>query len=254
MSQIQLMSDFSAASFDRGCRSVWLHHDKDQVAAERTVTLSRFMDDPRSSVAGADLLVVCGLVTRLCTPSNRVKLGQFLTEPWWGPPRVSVDRCLFIGDPWRMWWHWGCVGRPFANYFTSYRLESDWKRYIDTEMNNPCTIEKVVEYGRGVVEHRNGFRFRDVAIHVEPMSAEQHELYAAAKELAFVEEKTISAIIRRLSAFAETAYPQRSIPRDLFSAESHTIRLTDFGVDVYLSKRIRETVALTNAVAEEFAC
>lgn len=254
MSQILLTNDFGSAPFDRGRRTVWLHHDKDCVGASRTVSLSRFMDDPRAAVSGADLLVVCGLVTRLCTPSNRVKLGQFLTEPWWGPPRISVDRCLFVGEPWRMWWHWGCVGRPFANYFTSYRLESDWKRYIDTDAKNPCTIERIVEYGRGVVSHRGGFRFRDVAIHVEPMSAERHQLYADVKERVFNEEKTIAAIIRRLSEYATSCYPSRHVPRDLFAAESHEIRLTDLGVDVYLASRIRESVALTNAIAGAFAC
>ena len=153
-----------------------------------------------------------------------------------------------------MWWHWGCVGKPFANYFTSYRLESDWRRYVDIETNNPCTIERVVEYGRGIVSHCGGFKFRDVDVHVEPQAADRHHEYENEKERAFTEETTVSAIIRRLSAYASKCYPKRSLPKDLFASESHEIRATDLGVDTYLVNRILETVALTNHVAEEFSC
>jgi len=254
MSQILLTSSFDAAPFDRGPRTVWLHGNRDSIAAERTVALSQFLDKPRESVAGAELLVVCGLVSRLCTPSNRVRLGQFLTEPWWGPPRVSVDTHLFVGDPWRMWWHWGCAGKPFANYYTSYRLESDWKRYVETGAGNPCAIERIVEFGAGVVQHRGGFRFGRVDIRFEQLSSQAHEEYAAEKERAFAEEKTVAAILRRLAAFAGRLYPERVVPRDLFEFRNHEIRVTDLGVDTYLAGRIREAVALTNAVAERFAC
>lgn len=254
MSQIFLVSDYEDAPLDRTRRTVWLHHDRETVNASRSISLSKFLDDPRASVADSDLLVVCGLVTKICTPSNRVKLGQFLTEPWWGPPRVSVDTCLFVGDPWRMWWHWGCVGRPFANYFTSYRLESDWKRYVETDQNNPCTIERIAEYGNGIVEHRNGFSFSNVRFQIQQVSSDCHERYAETKELAFLEEKTVAGIIRRLTEFCQSVYPDRFIPRNLFSSQNHNIRITDLGVDAYIAKRIRDTVSLTNAIAEMFAC
>lgn len=254
MSQILLTNDWDSVPLDRSSRSVWLHHDSDVVRASRCVSLSRFMDDPRGAVDGAELLVVCGLVSRLCTPSNRVKLGQFLTEPWWGPPRVSVDRCLFVGEPWRMWWHWGCVGKPFSKYHTSYRMESDWKLYVDTGDKNPCDISQVVEYGRGIVEFRDGFRFAKIGMHVEPMSDEAKEQYAEEKESAFAEEKTATAIIRRLDRFAQRLYPQRHVPRNLFADDTHHVRVTDFGVDSYLVTRMQEVVNLTNQIAENFAC
>jgi hypothetical protein len=254
MSQIFLTNDCEKAPFDRGDRTVWLHHDKDEINANRTIKLSSFLDDPRSAVANSDLLVVCGLVTKLCRPSNRVKLGQFLTEPWWGPKRASVDSCLFIGEPWRMWWHWGCIERPFANYFTSYRLESDWNRHIELETDNPCSIERIIEFGNGHVQHCDGFRFGSINIHIEKFSDAKHSSYAEEKEKSFAEEKTIKAIIRRLSAFADASYPDRSIPKDLFASTDHEIRVTDFGVDMYLLKRIRETIELTNAIAEAFQC
>lgn len=251
---IYLTNDRDSLSLPKDSKTVWLHHKSEPTNAERMVDLPTFLGDPRAAVRGADLMIVCGLVTKLCNPANRVKLGQFLTEPWWGPPRVSVDRCLFVGEPWRMWWHWGCVQKPFAEYFTSYRLESDWRRYIDTEQGNPCALERVVEFGSGVVEWRGGFRFDRVVTHVEKMSSEAHERYRAEKAKAFDEEKTPAAIIRRLGEFAFLEYPLRSVPKDIFARSSLSIAVTDFAVDRYLVGRIMEMVSLTNGIAEAFAC
>lgn len=251
---VVLISDYAAAGFPTGPDAVWLHAPGDAVPGCRAVTLPDFLSDPKAAVQGADLLVVCGLVSRMCRPGNRVRLGQYLTEPWWGPPRVSVDSHLFVGEPWRMWWHFGCVGQPFADCHTSYRLESHYRRYIDTGRDDPCGLDAVVRYGAGVVRWAGGFRFDDVSIHVEPMSPAAHDRYRLEKERAFGGEKTAAGLIRRLVAVAAREYPSRVLPADPFKSPILSARVTDFPVDAYLVGRLREAVALTNGAAEAFAC
>lgn len=240
----------------RDGRALWLHHRSVPApAAERTITLERFMDDPWNAVRDTELLVVVGLVSKLCNPGNRVKLGQFLTEPWPGPRRVSVDDKLFITDPWRLWWHFGCVGIDFGGCATSYCLETRWNGSVIGMRPNPCTPGELERYGDGVIRAVDPFRFDPVSIHVESMPEDVHARYLEEKEAAFNEESTPNAIIKRLAAFAQLVYPFRKVPtfREMFRSEHLEVRATDLGVDRFLVNQIRIRAELINFAAERFA-
>lgn len=254
MSQIFWTEDYNSVDLPRDSTAVWLHHKSEKVAAERTVDLQGFLENPKKAVEGATLLVVCSLVSKLCTPSNRVKLGQFLTEPWFGPERVSVDRMLFKGKPWRAWWHFGCVGKPFAGCTTSFALEGRYSRWEERRGGNPCELETFVRDGKRVVQYRSGFCFDRFEVRVEPMPEDVRREYAEEKERAFAECPTICKIVARLEAFAQKVYPSRMVPDDIFKARDVEIVATDLPIDNFLIEDIREKVELTNRCAEEFAC
>jgi len=256
MGKIHLTDNHDQLNLPRGREAVWLHSAKDRrPRAERCVTLPEFLDAPWESVKGADLLVVVGLVSRFCTPGNRVRLGQYLTDPWKGPERVSVDDRLFIVDPWRMWWHFGCAGIDFGGCSVSYTLETRWNGFVVGMRENPCVASELDRYGLGVIEARGAFKFEPINIHVEPMPEEVRERYATEKEVAFNEEATPAAIIKRLAAFASSVYPPRSVPsfRDMFRARHLEVRATDLGVDRFLVGQIMLRAELTNYAAERFA-
>lgn len=254
MSRILLTKEPNTLDLPRDGRTLWLHHPKERIEAERTLDLPTFMEKGWDAIAGVDLLVVVGLVSRLCTPSNRVRIGQFLTDPWDGPPRISVDDKLFITDPWRLWWHFGCVAAPWGECYTSYKLETQWNSSLVGMRENPCTPQEVERWGKGVISAINPFRFTEVDVHVEPMSKDVQEDYAEEKERAFNEETTHTAIIKRLASFADRVYPFRAVPsfRQLFDSESAVLRLTDLGVDRWLKQQLQLRIDLTNYVAEHF--
>lgn len=256
MSRIYLASDHDRLDLPRDSKALWLYHDSDRRPnAERAITLKAFLDDPWGAIKGVDLLVVVGLVSRMCRPGNRVKLGQFLTDPWPGPPRVSVDDKLFIVDPWRLWWHFGCVGIEFGGCNVSYTLETRWNGYIVGMRENPCSPEELERYGDGVIEAHDPFQFDAVDIHVEPMPPDVHARYLEEKERAFQEESTPTAIIKRLAAFASLEYPFRSVPTfgQMFEQRRLTVRATDLGVDRFLVNQIKLRAELINFAARRFA-
>jgi len=254
MNRLWLTDDPAKAGLPTGSDTVWLHAAGEAVQAERTVSLPEFLKGPREAVRGSKLLVVVGLVTNLCRPANRVKLGQYLTEPWWGPPRISVDTHLFVGDPWRFWWHFGCAGAAYADLHTSYRLESQWKHYVERGGENPCSPEMLLRFGRGVIGFRGGFKFDSFSVATEVVSGDVRDRYAVEKEKAFAEEKTANGIIKRLAKFVQAACPNRNFPADPTQQGNLAVTATDLPVDAFLLDRLRETVELTNAVAGEFAC
>jgi len=256
MPRIYLSRHPDQLDLPRDGRTLWLYHQRAKApAAPRRMTLAAFMNNPWQAVDDVDLLVVVGLVSAMVRPGNRVELGQFLTEPWPGPPRVSVDDKLFLRDPWRLWWHFGCVGIEYGGYNVSYTLEGHWNQFVIGKKDNPCSPTELDRYGAGVIAAQDPFRFDPVDIHVEMLPQRVHERYAKEKEAAFDEERTPLRIIKRLAAFADRAYPFRQVPSysELFRQPEVLIRATDLGVDRFLVGQLRHRIEIINYAARRFS-
>jgi hypothetical protein len=257
MNRIWLSDDPDSIDLPRGESALWIVSDRwpGILSAKRWTTRKQFMADPYRFLKPTSSLVLVGLVSALTTPSNRVKTGQFFTDPLPGVTRYSVDDMLFVTDPWRLWWHFGCVEAPFNDCFTSYRLESRWNRYVEGQEPNPCSKEILAKYGDGVIAAVAPFRFAKVNIRVVDLPEEVHVLYQIEKARAFNEEPTINKILKRLGKFADEVFQERCVPsyRDLFRSSQVNIVATDLGVDRFLVTWLRERIDLINFAAERFA-
>lgn len=254
--RIFLTSEPGKVDVPRGDTTLWVVPERSAAPdARRWCFVADFMESTVERLRGVASMVVVGLVSKITTPANRVKTGQYLTDPLPGVTRYSIDDKLFIVDPWRMWWHFGCVGVAFNECFTSYRLESRWKAFLEDKEPNPCTPELLERYGKGVVSAVNPFRFEPVTMRVLKAPVEVHEAYLREKVAAFDEEPTIVKIMARLAAFAQGAMPQRVMPgfRELFDSPAVRVAGTDLGIDRYLMEQIRLRVDLVNFAAREFA-
>lgn len=217
------------------------------------VDVEDILTEPRRYFTGESVTMVTFGLSRLLTPSNRVRMGQALLRPWPGLQRLSVDSLLFVAEPWRMWWHFFAVGAEHWNYADSYAAEAKWNFAMETRGDDPFAIDRVREAMAGIVRvESSAFRFGPIAIEERPVSADVREEYAAEKEAAFADEKTIAAILRRLTAVAQRACPERSIPTAsrLYERPPRRIVHTDLAVDRFLVGQLLERVELTNAIAE----
>lgn len=213
-------------------------------------SVEQLLEEPSLMDRSPLTLVVCGL-SRLVTPSNRVRL-----DPIWGwrrpgLRRISIDHLLFVGEPWRIWWHFSAVDQERWGFTDSFLAETRWKRAIEEQQPDPFGVDSVIEKCRGVVRCVDAFRFGDVAVQTVRLQKHVHDEYAREKETAFRDVASIAGIIKRLAAFAQKAAPQRSIPSQsrLFASTSHTIVRTDLGVDEFLTSQLLERIRLTNAIA-----
>lgn len=207
---------------------------------------------PERHLASPGTMVVVGL-SRLMSPSNRVCLGRALLRPRPGIERISVDDVLFVSEPWRAWWHFRAVGADAPWRLTdSFLAETRWRTALETGAPDPFSADAIVSAARGMAVAPDPFRFPTVEVEVRPVSAEVRAEYAREKELAFEHERTVAAIVRRLSSVAQGAEPKRSIPStaSLWRRPPERIVRTDLPVDEWLVGQLLDRMATTNAVAD----
>lgn len=224
------------------------------------VEVEAVVAEPERYFGEPGTMVVCGL-SRLNTPTNRVRLGQVLHRQRPGITRLSVDDRLFVIDPWRMFWHFIAVGADYRGLTDSFLAETKWLAAREQQTPDPFSLDEVKRWGAGVIRCIDPFEFADPILEVREVSAGVREKYAAEKALAFEEEPTIQGIIRRLAAIAATAEPSRTIPTKagLFRVcagsllrERVRIVRTDLPVDALLTGEVLHLIALTNGIAESF--
>lgn len=206
--------------------------------------------DPRVMDRSPLTLVICGLST-LVTPANRVKL-----DPIWGwrrpgLRRISIDRLLFVGEPWRIWWHFSAIGQERWGFTDSFLAETRWKAAIEQQTEDPFSVESVLEKCRGLVRCMSAFRFGDIPVRTIQLSGEKHDEYAALKDRLFRDVSSVAGIIKGLAAFAQTAAPERVMPTPtrLFTSPPRELVRTDLPVDNFLSEQLLSRIKLTNAIA-----
>jgi hypothetical protein len=215
------------------------------------VAVDDVVNNPDLWFGAPGTMVVCGL-SRILTASNRVRLGPALLRPRPGVSRVVVDDRLFHGEPWKAFWPLFAVGRAMHGYADSFFAESSWRRAHEMEEADPFSAAAIVAATRGLLRCCDPFTFAPVVEEVRPVEAGVLEEYAAEKARAFAEETTLQGILRRLGDFAGEVEPARSIPTHATVFRSRDVRIvrTDLPVDAYLAGRVRETIEITNAVAE----
>lgn len=220
----------------------------------RHVTYEEFSRDPRGAMAGRSTLVVVGLGA-VVTPANRTKtFRKFFRRPddW---QKISVDRTLFVSEPWRAWWHFGVVGARYREYTYSYLAESHWRAYVDgARTDDPFALPVVVEHGCGVVTSTYDRYFDPLEIERVAVGADEHATYRQLKAQCFDQEHTLSAILKRLETFAARVCPNRAVPTParLFGRTRHRVVQTDLPVDDFLVGRLRALVELTDGIGRAF--
>ena len=218
-----------------------------------TVPLEVVLADAERLLDGSKTMVVVGL-TRMMTPTNRVQLGRVFLRPRSGLTRICVDRTLFVGEPWRAWWMFRAVGEDgYFGLTDSFLAETRWNAAEEMGTEDPFSWEHLSRAMEGVVRVDDALRLCPLAWNtVETDDATKAE-YAEEKERAFTNEKTLPAIVRRLTRVAQRAVPDRQVPElaSLYRSKSERKPIrTDLGVDAFLSARLDSRIRLTNAVAD----
>jgi hypothetical protein len=217
-------------------------------------SVDRVLAEPGQWLERQGTQIVVGM-SRLLTPSNRVRLGQAVLRPRQGLTRISVDELLFVSDPWRAFWHFYAVGAHEGGGLTdSYLAETRWKAAHEMRTPDPFNRERIVSAMDGIVEGHDPFRFGPVEIETRLSPEDAHLRYVLEKERAFTDEATFPAIVRRLAGIAQDAVPERSIPgiSSIFRhRDRRPIRIvrTDLKIDEYLVGELLHRIEITNAIA-----
>lgn len=230
-------------------------YDVPSVSNCEYVKFDVFKDSPRDHLAGIDRLILVGM-NRMIGPSNRTDfVFEVIHNLTSDLAKVSVDYTLFRSDPWRSWFHFGAVDLTYGDYTYSYIAESHYKGFVEGHRDaDPFSIAEIARWGAGQVWCDYDRFFVSANFEQVETSKDVRREYDRLKKECFEQERTPSAIIRRLSLFADSHCPSRSIPTTsrLFDKDHHDITHTDLGVDLYLAGRARGLMQLTNDISEVF--
>ena len=82
------------------------------------------------STIEASMYILVGL-NRIITPSNRCDMvNEYLQTMTMRTPKVSIDTSPFIGEPWRLWFHYSVTNTGKFNITYSYAIETEWQHWF----------------------------------------------------------------------------------------------------------------------------
>ena len=83
-----------------------------------------------------DQFVLVGL-NRMINPSNRCDMvNDYLQVMTKSTPKISIDTHPFIGEPWRLWYHYSVCFGEWLGVDYSYPIEGDWQKWFYYEQNH----------------------------------------------------------------------------------------------------------------------
>ncbi len=218
--------------------------------AGRTLPWSTFESEYKRYSDGEKAIVLVGL-SKIRNPSNRANLvWGFLHNHRPDIHKVSIDRTLFVAEPWRAFFQFYWVHATYGVYTYSYLAESHWKASQEGIREDPFSLSEILEKGSHLLAGTESSFFTTFDHEVIETDEATKEAYQVEKAKAFDEEHTLAGILGRLSAFAKAAVPERSIPTKgrLFDCRKWNLVTSDLLVDKFLVGQLRELVDLTNGI------
>lgn len=219
------------------------------------ITLPEAEENLRAHLPGRRSIVFVGL-NKSKTPSSRTRnIWEVLFYELSEMDRWSIDTTLFVSRPWRAWFHFGLVGARYREFTYSYLAESQWNGWRDAiRVEDPFAPAELVKWGEGLISSDYDRFHSAVNYDQVPVGDEAHAGYHDEKSAAFGEERTIAAILRRLSKYAESVCPSRKIPTraSLFAKSVVNIVATDLPIDAFLVRELQSMILSVDTVGEAF--
>lgn len=190
----------------------------------------RYMDLP------CDHMILIG-INRIITPSNRCDfINEYLQTMTKSVSKISVDTEPFIGEPWRLWYHYSIANCGKFNVTYSFALETEWQRwfYYDDSISRLSgeNIKLLIENTISDLDCLNpNFKLKGV-------DSKEYLWYTETKNIMFEKYHSPKQLINALLGACNKRY---SINLDMNSyREVDMLEVPDFGVYKFvISENIR---------------
>jgi len=191
---------------DLGGDTIVVHH---AMYDEPKVKAGKVLEWEKYKVLYGDLepakIVLVG-VNRMITPSNRCDfIHAYLTVMTPQTPKIVIDTAPFIGEPWRLYYHYqiaNCFQAFGANY--SYPIEGEWRRWFERKMEE-CQFSPAVLKSR-IVETWSDLPRLDTTFSLHEVDAKDREWYEEAKRFELDRYKAPKSLLSGLLKAADTHF------------------------------------------------
>jgi len=190
----------------------------------------------------AKVIVLIGLI-RMITPSNRCDtVHEYLTTLTPNIRKISIDIEPFLGEPWRLMWHYLYTKNNHFNVPHSYALETEWQKWFYRDINDSRisgnNIKMFIQNTYSDLDQFNSeFGFYDCA---------SEEWYSEAKDHVFAKYNTPKQLINNLLKECNKKFDIK------FSFESYReskkFELPDLKVYRFVTEEAKRRMSIYNSV------
>lgn len=196
------------------------------------------------------LLIIVSDLHRMV--GNRLDLRlQYLYTRHRARKKVVVDSVPYEAQPWRVFFPLGLVDKHLLAYNHSYAIEQDYDKFLDGYIDhNPCAAETIAAKTKNAVFVDRDHIFGREPEVTEVPAGEHLAEYERYRDELFVTQKSITGVKKRLDAWVQERFPERSVPVDLRSIYAGLGRLvvTDLPFDRWLVSEIRGLIRHTDTL------
>lgn len=195
-------------------------------------------------------------INRIITPSNRCEMVfDYMQTMTRKIEKISIDREPFVGEPWRLWYHYDMTNTGKFNVPHGYAMETEWKHWFYRDIND-CRLsgrnigQYICEAVSDLDQLCTQFEFGD------PKSdnggfgfgrvKDDDEWYKEAKEYVFSKHNTPKLLINELLKLCNKRYGL-GISYDSFRTGKKFV-VPDNGVYRFVVEENRRRMDIHNAI------
>jgi len=189
-------------------------------------------------------IVVIGL-NRIITPSNRCDMvNEYLQTMTPNIPKICIDTAPFIGEPWRLWFHYSIAGCGRFNINYSYAIETEWKKWFYRDATD-CRLSRgnirlfISDTISDLDRLESSFEFIEIPHYDEAW-------YEKAKEHVFTKYETPKLLVNNLLKLSNKHFGI-DLSFDSY-LNNRKIRLPDVGVYRFVAEENERRMGIYNEV------
>lgn len=203
-----------------------------------------------------ELIILVGL-NRIITPSDRCDMvNEYLQTMTPNIRKICIDNEPFIGEPWRLWFHYSIANCGNFGITYSYAIETEWEHWFYRDIPD-CRLSKdnirlfIADTVSDLDPLVTEFEFTDI-------DESDESWYAEAKEAVFTRRNTPKLIINDLLKLANDRYglnisfdSYRKRPADdLLFPEPPKIIMPDIGIYRFMTEENLRRMGIYNEVVK----
>lgn len=186
-------------------------------------------------------------VNRMINPSNRCDMvNDYLQVMTKNVPKISIDTAPFIGEPWRLWYHYSLAFGEWLGTDYSYPVEGDWKKWFYYESNfSKLSADNLPIY---IKETVSDLRRLNTKFELYELDGLHLDFYEAAKKDVFKKYDTPKMLTNNLLKILNKHFGLDVTMDSYLTNRSYL--LPDVGVYRYLVEENKRRMAIYNLFAK----
>lgn len=192
-----------------------------------------------------DQYVIVG-ANRMIKPSTRCNMvNDFLQVMTKTVHKISIDTSPFIGEPWRLWYHYSLAFGEWLGADYSYPIEGGWQKWFYYDQNH-CKLS-ADNLGLYVHDTISDIDAMKSSFELMPPSDDEVGFYEEAKRVVFAKYDTPKLLVNSLLKLCNQ-HCALDVTVESY-LDNRAFRIPDFGIYRFLKEENERRMAIYNHFA-----